>query len=84
MIDLELCTKFKFDHNNKRYMYKPESVQENKTQKVLTYFEIQTDQLISIRRLDLVIVNKREKLSNREFYPPSRPQSVIKRKWKER
>ena len=42
-------------------MHNPETVLENETHKVLWDFEIQTDQLISARRPDLVIVNKKQK-----------------------
>ena len=42
-------------------MYNPESIQENKTQKLLWGFKIQTDHLISARRPDLVIVKKKKK-----------------------
>ena len=42
-------------------MHNPESVLENETHKLLWDFEIQTDQLISDRRSDLVIVNKKKK-----------------------
>ena len=38
-------------------MLNPESVLENKTNKILWDFEIQTDHLISASRPDLVIVN---------------------------
>ena len=38
-------------------MHNPESIQENKTHKILRDFEIQTDRLISIERRDQVIVN---------------------------
>ena len=38
-------------------MHNPESVQENETHKVLWVSEIQTGQLISVKRPDLVIVN---------------------------
>ena len=38
-------------------MHNPEFVQENKTHKLLCDFEIQTDQLISAGRPDLVIIN---------------------------
>ena len=39
----------------------PETVQENEMYKVIRDFEIQTDHLISTRRPDLVIVNKKKK-----------------------
>ena len=55
LIYWELCKKLKFDHTNKWYMHNPESVLENETHKLLSDFEIQTDHLISARRLDLVI-----------------------------
>ena len=41
-------------------MHNPESVLENKTHKPLRDFDIQTDNLISARRPDLVIIKKRE------------------------
>ena len=39
-------------------MYNPESVLENEMHKILWGFEIQTDHLISARRINRVIVNK--------------------------
>ena len=42
-------------------MHNPESDLENEAHKILWDFEIQTDPLISARRPDLVIVNKKEK-----------------------
>ena len=42
-------------------MHNPEPVQENETQKIIRVFEIQTDHLISARRQDLVIVNKKRR-----------------------
>ena len=61
VIHWELCKKLKFDYTNKWYMHNPESVLENKTQKFLWDFEIQTDHLISARRLDLVRTKKKKK-----------------------
>ena len=46
MIFCELCNKLKFDHMIKWYMNNLESVLENKTHKLLWYFEIQMDHLI--------------------------------------
>ena len=40
-----LCKKLEFEHTNKWYMYKPESVLENETHKSLCDFEIQMDHL---------------------------------------
>ena len=41
-------------------MQKPESVLANETHEILNDFEIQTDHLISTKRLDLVIVNRKK------------------------
>ena len=57
----ELCKKFKFDYAILWHMRKPESIQENEMHKIIWYFEILTDHLISARRPDLVIVNKKER-----------------------
>ena len=42
-------------------MHYPESDPENETHKLLWDFEIQTDQLISAKRPDLVIINKKKR-----------------------
>ncbi len=42
-------------------MHNPESVLENEMHKFLWDFEIQTDHLISAKRSDLVIINKRKR-----------------------
>ena len=57
----ELCKKLEFDYTDKWYMLNPESVLENKTHKLLRDFEIQTDNLISARRPDLIILNEKKK-----------------------
>ena len=81
---INYCKKFKFDHTNKTYMQNPEPARENGTHKLLRDFEIQIDQLISARRLDLVIVNKKENLLNSGLCRPVRPQDKIEGKRKER
>ena len=53
-----MCKKFKFDDTNKWYMHNPASTLENDTHKLLWDFDIQTDHLISARKLDLTIINK--------------------------
>ena len=53
--------KFQFDHKNKWYMHNPAPVLENNTHKLLWDFNIQTDHLISARRPDLIIINKKKK-----------------------
>ena len=96
MIRLELSKKFKFDQTKniiypESLVYDPESILENKTQKILLDFEIQTDHLILARRQDQVIVNKKkkkkeEKLSNRVLIlcGSGWPQSKTESKRKER
>ena len=59
-IHRELYKKLKFDHTNKWYMHNSEYVLENETHKLLRNFEIQTDHLISERRPDLIVINKKE------------------------
>ena len=61
VIPLELWKKFKLDHKNKCIKHNPESVRENETQKILYDFEIKMYHLISARRPDPVIVNKRKR-----------------------
>ena len=49
-----MCKKLKFDHPNKCYMHNPAPVLDND-------FDIHTDHLISARRPDLIIINKKKK-----------------------
>ena len=51
--------KFKFDQANKWYMHNPAPVLENETPKLLWDVNIQTDHLISARKPDLIIINKK-------------------------
>ena len=59
VIHWETSNKSKFDHTNKWYLHNPASVLENDTHKFLWDFDIQTDHLISIKRPDLIIINKK-------------------------
>ena len=61
VIHWEMCKKFKLDHTNKWYMHNPAPVLENNTHKLLRDFDIQTDHLISDRRPDLIILNKKKR-----------------------
>ena len=61
VIPCELCKKLKFDHKNQWYMHNSETVLENETYEFLWDFEIQTDHLISTRRPDPVIINKKKR-----------------------
>ena len=60
-IQWEMCKKFKFDHTNKWYMHNPAPVLENDTHKLLLDFDILTDHLVSARRPDLIIINKKKR-----------------------
>ena len=61
VIHWEMCKKLKFNHTNQWYMHNPALVQENDTHKLLWDFGIHTDHLISTRRPDLIIINKKKK-----------------------
>ena len=61
VIHWEMCKQLKFDHTNKWYMHSPASVLENNTHKLLWDFDIHTDHLISARRPDLIILNKKKR-----------------------
>ena len=63
VIHWEMWKKFEFDHANKWYMHNPTPVQENDTHKLLWDFDIQTDHLISTRRPDLIVINKKRKFA---------------------
>ena len=54
MMPWELCKRLKLDQSDRWHMYNSESVLENKTQKILWDFEIQTDHQIPTRRPDSV------------------------------
>ena len=62
VIHWEMCKKFKFNLANKWYMHNPAPVLENGTHKLLWDFDIQTDHLISARRPDLIIINKKKRI----------------------
>ena len=52
----------KNDHTNKWYMHNPAPVLENDTHKLLWEFDIQTYHLLSARRPDLLIINKKKRI----------------------
>ena len=61
VIHLELCKRLNFDHTNKWYMYKPESVQENGMHIILWDLKLYTDHLIPVKRPDLLLIKKKKK-----------------------
>ena len=64
VIHWELCKKFKFDHTNIWCMQNPTSALENDMHKLLWDFDIQTDHLISTRRPDLIMINRKKRNCN--------------------
>ena len=63
VIHWEMCKKFEFDHRSKWYMHNPAYVRENDKHKLLWNFDIHTDHLISARRQDLIIINKKREFA---------------------
>ena len=71
VIHWEICKKCKFDHTNKWYMHNPAAVLENDTHKLLWDFNIHRDHLITVRRPDLIKINKKkENLQNSRLCCP--------------
>ena len=66
-----MCNEFKFDNANKWYMHNPAPVLENDTHKLLWDFAIQTARLISARRPDLIIINKKKVYQIVDFAVPA-------------
>ena len=72
VIHEELCKRLKYDHADKWYMLKPESVLENEAPKILWYFKIKTDLPILTKRrtcqgMDLaVLADRRMKIKETE------------------
>ena len=63
LIYWEMCRKFQFDHTNKWYLHNPAPVLENDSHKLQWDFSIQTDHLIPARRPDLIIINRKKRIS---------------------
>ena len=61
VIHWELYKKFKLNYTNKWYMHNTESIHENETYKILWDFDTQTVYLISTRRPDHMIINKKQR-----------------------
>ena len=52
-------------------MHNPATVLENNTHKLLWDFDIHTDDLISARRPDLILINKKRTCKNVDFAVPA-------------
>ena len=61
VIHWEICKRLEFDHTDKWYKHEPEGVLENKTHKILCYFEMETGYQIQAGRSDLVLIAKKKK-----------------------
>ena len=84
MIHWEMCKKFKFDHANKWYMHNPTPVLENDTHKLLWDFDIQRDHLISARRPDLIIINKKRRISKTVVFAVPADHRIKLKEWEKR
>ena len=71
VIHWEMCKKFKSNPTNKCYMHCPAPVLENDTHKLLGDFDIHSDHLISARRSDLIIINKKRACKIDDFAVPA-------------
>ena len=71
VIHSEMCKKLKFNYTNKWYIHNPESDLQNDTHKLLWDFDIQTNHLISARRPDLMIINKKRTCKFEDFDVPA-------------
>ena len=56
----DICQKNGLEHSEKRYEHAPERAVENEEIKVLWDINIQCDNLIEARRLDLIVIDKKE------------------------
>ena len=76
-----MCKKFEFEHSNKWYMHNPASVLEKDTHKLLWDFDIHTDHLISARRVDFIIIIKKNRICKIVDFAVW-PQNKTERIWK--
>ena len=78
----KLSKKKESDHTNKWHMYDRKSVQENKANKILWYFQLQINHLISAGRPNLVTVKKIKSRHIVSFTIPAGHRVKIKERWK--
>ena len=79
----KLARKCNFEAGDKWYEHEPEIVLENEDYKILWGFSIQNDHVIEARRLDLVLVDKKERICKKiDFAIPG--DSRIKEKEKDK
>ena len=62
IVQWKLARKYNFEAGDKWHEHEPESVLENEDYKMLWDFCIQTDHVIEVRRPDLVLVDKKERI----------------------
>ena len=62
VVHWKVARKCNFEAGDKWYEHEPELVLENEDYKMLWDFSIQTDHVIEARRLDLVVVDKKERI----------------------
>ena len=76
------CEKLSMDNNNNNNNNN-NSNNNNNNNKLLWDFNIHKDHLISARRPDLIIINKKENMQNCRLCCPGWPQNKTERMWKE-
>ena len=62
VVHWKLARKCNFEAGDKWYEHEPESVSENEDYNILWDFSIQIDHVIKVRRPDLVVVDKKERI----------------------
>ncbi|KAJ8035681.1 hypothetical protein HOLleu_19430 [Holothuria leucospilota] len=61
-LHLEICRHYRIPTTERQpWLHKPEAVTETEQVKVLWYFEIKTDRIVTARRPDLIVIDKQEK-----------------------
>ena len=60
----EVCKRLKFDHIDKCYRHKSESILENAIHKIIWNFDFQTENPIPVRRADIISINKKKIYQN--------------------
>ena len=66
-----MCEKFEFNHTSKWYTHNSAPVLENNTHTILWDFDLHTGRLISARKPDLIIINKKRTCKFIDFAVPA-------------
>ena len=69
---------------NKWYMHNPAGVWENETHKLLWDFDIHTDHLISARRPDVIIINKKRRICKIVYFAVPADRRIKLKEWEKK